>query len=156
MKLSKADKVVLQEATAIVHCYWNGQRADEMIVQWDKLVAKLNRVAGETTNVSAGAIEQAMLGPAKGKLVKLATGPGYAAASKMATRLSVTVEQATTVGKWLCAQGWLGPQTLLDVLRKWDTWYPKAKALDEKEAKDPRQSATGTGSAATVRRPQGF
>ncbi len=82
-----------------------------------------------TINASAGSLELAMLGPSRGKLVKMVTGSAYAVASKMATRLGVTTEDAAQVGKWLSAQGWLSQVTLIDVLRKWDTWLPKARAL---------------------------
>jgi len=95
----------------------------------DSLKAKLVLVE-KPPGVNAGMLEKAMEQSAKGKVVRLVTGAGYATASRMATKLAATVEDAALLGTWLSMQGWLGPQTLVDVLRKWDTWLPKARALN--------------------------
>lgn len=82
---------------------------------------------------NAGALEVALMSKSNGKVVKLASGTGYALASKTAERLDITPEHMTLTGSWIGIQGWLqkGSLTMLDVMRKWHEWYPKAKALSE-------------------------
>ena len=124
----------------------------------DSIYKKLTDISEK--NLSASALEVAMEKTARGKLIRLASGAGYAAASKMATRLEVTVEQATLVGSWLSVQGWLSPVTLLDVLRKWDTWYPKALAAEATPVKGnngyTRQVNAGGSASNSERRKPGF
>ena len=92
----------------------------------DKLEAAL---APGVAGVAAGPIEQALVRASRGKVVELAGGPAYARASKMATALEVTLQDAELVGGWLARQGWMRePTTLLGVLNKWSEWLPRARA----------------------------
>lgn len=123
---------------------------------YESIIAKCRGTLSPEKGISIGPLETILLTESRSKCVKLATGTGYAAASKMATRLGATADDVRLVGQWLSVQGWLTPgsQTILGVLRKWDDWYPKAKALNGVKipARDSRPSLDGPGSPTTPQR----
>jgi hypothetical protein len=97
-----------------------------------EIVRKLDDAEGtaEVPGVSGAAIEAALVKTARGKVVPLASGgAGYARASKQATQVDATVEDAELLGAWLARQGWMrDPCTVLLVLNKWVEWLPRARA----------------------------
>ena len=113
--------------------------------------------------VNPGPVQDAMVAAAHGKVIALEGG--HAQASRRCTDMKVTVEDAKLVGEWMARQHWLtGPMTLLDVLNKWYSWLPKARATQPPPALPAGLGSDGagqgpatTGGATKGRRaPQGF
>src|SRR5678815_725013 len=95
----------------------------------DKVLAKVAAAleVDTKTGVSVVELEQALERTAGGKFVPL-TG-GWPKAGAIAKNVGATVSDAELIGAWMWRQGWLhGPNTLLDVLRNWHSWLPKARA----------------------------
>ncbi len=117
------------------------------------IVRKLDEATAEAPKgVSVGPIEKALVRTARGKVVELVSGPsGYGRASKLATSVGATVEDAEVVGAWLARQGWLrDPTTVLGVLNKWAEWLPRARATAP-----PPPSREGYGTGETGQGPSG-
>lgn len=89
--------------------------------------SKLRSAATAPAGVSVRPLEEALIKAALGKVIPLEGG--YARASRMATLVKATPEDAALLGAWMYRQGWMtSAMTLLDVLNKWDFWMPKARA----------------------------
>jgi hypothetical protein len=130
-----------------------------------KVVGKLEAALEPAPKGAAVApLEAALEHACPGKVARLLPS-GYGRASKRAAQLGATPDDVTTVGRWLHRWWTRGTVTLLDVLNRWDTWLPKARAeagpqglsegFDVKA--DVGQGArTGSSPVAQGRSPAGF
>jgi hypothetical protein len=128
VRLTKAEAAVVRAAITLLCSPWGSSGADEKAAA--RVITKLNEAEGDASaGVAAGPIEAALIRMSRGKVVQLAGGAAYGRASKMATAVGATVEEAELVGAWLSRQRWLNePTTLLGVLNKWAEWLPRARA----------------------------
>jgi hypothetical protein len=114
------------------------------------ILAKLSASEERPTGVDVSPLEEALVASARGKVIPLEGG--YGMAGGMATSMKATPEQARLVGEWMARQGWLtGPMTLIDVLKKWYQWLPKARATQPPPALTPglgKHADDGRGPAA--------
>lgn len=146
IRLTKAEAAAIREAIS--------DRQDWEAKVFQSVLDKLDAAEAQApAGVAVGPVEQALERTARGKVVRLAGGQGggaaYGRASKQATALGVTVEDAEVVGAWLARQGWLRePVTILTVLNKWPEWLARARATAAppaaKEGFDAGSTATGT------------
>lgn len=125
---------------------------------WCSIKAKLDK-AQEPAGVNVQPIEDALIKAAVGKVVALEGG--HARASVQAKNVGATPELAALVGGYMARQSWLhGPLTLIDVLNKWHTWLPKARATEPPPGLEPglnaetRPSSAPKRPAAAGRRPK--
>lgn len=90
---------------------------------------KLRAAVEAPKGVDIRPMEAALVKAARGKVIELEGG--HSVASNRATSMKVTQEQVEMVGAYMARQNWLtSPMTILDVLNKWFTWLPKARATE--------------------------
>lgn len=166
----KAVRFTKAEVTLIRHALdWLAQGQDKASREAKSIVAKLEAAeAPAAKGVNPGPIQEALVASSRGKVVEV-TG-GWPRASRQATEVGATVDDAKLIGAWMARTGWLtGPKTLFDVLNQWPNWLAKAKATApppsapqgfgdsgvEKDA-STRPSATEPGKGASGRLRPGF
>lgn len=164
----KAIRLTRAEAVRVLQ--WAGGDADDLS---GTITSKLRAAMQEAPKgVAVQPLEEALIKAARGKVVPLVAAGGgtFARASRTATELKATPEDAAILGAWMARQGWMrGTFTLLDVLNKWPSWFSKAKAEEAPrglpEGLDGRRKETadvgpGAGgqrqAAASGRRKEGF
>lgn len=128
------------------------------------ILAKLDAADVAAPGVDVGPIEEALMAAARGKV--LAMEGGFGRASVMAAAVNATPETAAMVGAWLARTAYFTqPMTLLDVLNKWHTWLPKARATQPPPALEPGLGPNATDGRSPAqagqatqgrRRPPGF
>lgn len=106
--------------------------------------AKLKASEEKPKGVDPGPIEEALVRTARGKVIPLEGG--YSMAGGLATAVKATEEQAELVGAYLARSGFFtGPFTVIDVLKKWHSWLPKARATQPPPALTPGLGARDEG-----------
>ena len=127
VRFTKAEVAVIKSAIQLLCSPWGSSGADEKAAS--RVIAKLDAAETAPAGVDVGPLEEALMKESRGKVIKLLGG--YAVASRRATQMKVTVEEAVAVGAWMSRQSWLtGPMTLLDVFNTWYQWLPKARATE--------------------------
>lgn len=126
VRFTKAEVQAIRDALS----HWEGllttSTKEEQAAR--QVLAKLDAAhESAVTGVAPAPIEQALIATSRGKVVPV--DGGWARASKQATAVKATVEDARLIGAWMARTGWLtGPKTLFDVLNQWPNWLAKAKA----------------------------
>ena len=117
---------------------WLLRMTDDAVMDWShqgtktvKVVASIHQKLVASAEAPKGTdpapIEEALIAASRGKVIPLEGG--YGMASAMCSSMKVTAEQATLVGAWLARTTYFTqPMTLIDVLKKWYQWLPKARA----------------------------
>lgn len=118
------------------------QTLDVSMTTARSILKKLLAAEQGLPGVNVKPLEDALVAAANGKVVRLEGG--FAMASRMAANVGATVPDAAMLGAWMFRQGWLtGPMTLLDCLKKWYMWLPKAKATEPPPALSPGLGSNG-------------
>ena len=131
IRLTKAEVAWIRSALALAVDFTAQQSKTK-----DSILNKLDAAEQAPAGVNPGPIEQALIAGSRGKVVPLAGG--FPRASKIATSVGATPEDARAIGEWMARQGWLrGPQTMLDVLNKWPQWLAKARATEPPPSAPP-------------------
>lgn len=165
VRFTKAEAELIRSAMGPAWDFWGPAMGERAFKLSQSVVAKLDAADAplESDHDAPKALQDALSSAARGKVVPLEGG--WAMAAGMAKNAKATVEQARLIGEWMARQGWLTqPQTLLDVLRKWHQWLPKARSTQPPPSLQAGLGTNGTGQgtapagkAAPARRPaQGF
>lgn len=117
----------------------------------DSIASKICEANVAVKYPDGSTLEAALIDSSNGKVIGLEGHVSYARASRQAGLLGLTNADApkmAIMGQWLSSQSWITSSlTLLDVLAKWATWYPKA------QHEITRQGSNSTGSTSPSRRP---
>lgn len=141
IRFTKAEAELIRSALE-----WLRQGDDKPSKTAKAVLAKLDAAEApvEADHDSPKALQDALLPAARGKVVPLEGG--WPMAAGMAKNAKATAADAQLIGEWMGRQGWLTtPMTLLDVLKKWHMWLPKARATQPPPSLGPGLGTDGTG-----------
>lgn len=124
-----------------------GSHGSKLVRDAAAILRKLSDSEETPKGVDIVPIEEALIAAARGKVIPLEGG--HAQASVRAAQMKATPEDAALVGAYLARTAYFTqPMTVLDVLNKWWSWLPKARA-----SAPPPSLAPGLGSNGLAREP---
>lgn len=125
-----------------------------------RLLSKIDKASEPTKSIDIKGLESTLILQSGKKVIALADDAGKARAARQAKLLELdndSISSMETMGRWIRNQKWLtGKLTILDVLNKWSSWWPKALEANHGNT-NAGPGINGPSDEFTVRRtPQGF